>query len=191
MNQIIQKAVEILKNGGVIAFPTDTVYGIGCSIFNGNAIQRIYKIKGRDFNKPLPILLSKVEDINLYAQNISDEAFDIINKYLPGPLTVILEKSGLVSDMITAGQMTVAIRVVDNPLVVKIISLLGSPIVATSANKSGSDDPLTSQDVIKSLGSDIDFVVDGGPCKIGTPSTIVDLTVRPFKVVRQGNLTLA
>src|SRR3990167_9256820 len=100
MSDIIQKAVKILKSGGVIAFPTDTVYGIGCTSFNEKSVERIFKIKGRSFDKPLPIILSSIEDIPLYAKNVSEDAWRIIKKYLPGPLTVVLEKTDLVSDIV-------------------------------------------------------------------------------------------
>ena len=181
----IDKAVEILKQGGVIAFPTETVYGLGASIAVPEAASRIYRIKGRDFNKALPLVLSDNSQVELVASSVPEAARQLIKAFWPGRLTLIVSKSKAVPDTITANRTTVAIRVTSDPVAKSIIRKLGIPITGTSANKSGKPSPATPQAVKDQLGDEVDLIVGGGHCG-GVESTIIDVTKSVPVIVREG-----
>lgn len=189
MDSPIQKAVKILKTGGVVAFPTETVYGLGASISNSKAIQKIYQIKGRPFDNPLivhigsPALLYKIADV------IPDAALKLIEKFWPGPLTIVLKKSALVSDAITAGLPSVAIRMPSHPLALKLLKTFGEPIAAPSANRSGRPSPTTYQEVVQELGNKVDMILDGGKSEFGLESTVIDLSTSAPRLLRPGFIT--
>ena len=181
----INKAIKILKAGGVIIFPTETVYGIGALASSEKAIKRLYEIKKRPKNKPLQILISDFFQADLFASEISNIARDLMKKYWPGPLTLVLKKKPGISDIITAGGETVGLRMPDDPTILKIIKSVGS-IAASSANLSGEPDPTTAGEVkIKA-----DLVLDGGPCREGMPSTVIDASVEPPIILRPGKIIL-
>jgi L-threonylcarbamoyladenylate synthase len=187
--EIIKKAVEILKRGGVIAFPTETVYGLGASIAYPEAARRIYDIKGRDFKKALPLVLSDVSQIDTVAVSIPEASRFLIDKFWPGPLTIIVLKTGIVPDLITAGGNTVAVRVSSNPIAREIVRELGVPITGTSANLSGSPSPISADDVSTQLGTNVDLIIDGGKGS-GIESTIVDVTQSPLVILREGAIKI-
>lgn len=172
----VSKAVEIIKKGGVIAYPTETVYGIGALATDVNAIRRVYEIKQRPLSQPLSIAVSSLEMMNEVAKI---ECKDFIQKFLPGPVTVILKKKKVLPDILTAGSKYVGIRYPDHPMALELITQTG-PIVSTSANLHGEKDPLTARDVI----IPVDYVLDGGPAKYGGSSTIVDL--HDYRIIRKG-----
>lgn len=179
----IEIARNIMKNGSIIVYPTDTVYGIGANIFDEKALLKVFSVKKRPKNKPLSICLSRVEDIEMVA-HMDDETEKIIRKILPGPFTLILKKKNSVSPLLTAGSDRIGIRIPDS----KVCTDLSRdfPITSTSANISGYDVPESPEEVLKQLGSSVDMIVDAGICKHGIHSTVVDMTVKPPKVMRKG-----
>ncbi|MCK4429365.1 MAG: threonylcarbamoyl-AMP synthase [Candidatus Aenigmarchaeota archaeon] len=174
----IEKAVEVLKIGGVIAYPTETVYGIGANIFDENAVRRVFEIKRRQFNKPLSVAVSNFEMMENLVY-LSPENRKILEKLLPGPVTIILPKKEIVSNLITANSEFIGIRFPENEVAGEIISKAKFPITATSANFSGEED-VTEANNIK-VG--VDFVVEG-ECKYKKPSTVIDLVNK--KILREG-----
>jgi L-threonylcarbamoyladenylate synthase len=179
----IEIARNIMKKGSIIVYPTDTVYGIGANIFDEKALLKVFSVKKRPKNKPLSICLSQVEDIEMVA-HMDDETEKIIRKILPGPFTLILKKKNSVSSLLTAGSDRIGIRIPDS----KVCTDLSRdfPITSTSANISGYDVPESPEEVLKQLGYSVDMIVDAGICKHGIHSTVVDMTVKPPKVLRKG-----
>ena len=174
----INQAVEVLKNGGVIAYPTDTVYGIGCDVLNEKAVRRVFEIKGRDFSKPLSIACADLKMVKKYIKKCSN--FDAIaSKLLPGPYTILLPKDELISDPITAGSDLVGVRVPNHKLCLSIIKKFGQPIITTSANLSGQPDIIKYDKIILP----VDYIVHG-KCKHNKPSTVIDLANK--KILRRG-----
>mgnify|MGYP004442951333 CR=1 FL=1 len=171
---VINEAIEVMANGGVILYPTDTVYGLGANIFNKLAVKKIYNIKNRSLSKPLSILVSSKEAINLVANvRLRDKPY--INKYLPGPYTLIFKKTPIVSRTVPGGDKNVGIRIPDCEIASSLASVF--PIITTSANLSN-DKTLNSPDkILKQLSGDVDLIIDVGPLDGGNPSTIIDLTV--------------
>ena len=182
--RLISQVVEILKQGGVIAYPTDTTYGIGCSILNKKALERIYRIKQRERNKPLSFICADLAEISSYAQ-VSNFAFKTMKRLLPGPYTFVLEASRIVPDLLMTRQKSVGIRVPDNPICLAIVRELGHPIVTTSANLSG-EEPLGDPFLLdEELGSQLDLVVDGGILTADVSSVVSMVGDQPL-VLRQG-----
>jgi tRNA threonylcarbamoyl adenosine modification protein (Sua5/YciO/YrdC/YwlC family) len=182
--RLIAQVVEILKQGGVIAYPTDTTYGIGCSILNKKALERIYRIKQRERNKPVSFICADLSEISSYAR-VSNFAFKSMKRLLPGPYTFVLEASRIVPDLLMTRQKTVGIRVPDNAICLAIVRELGHPIVTTSANLSG-DEPLGDPFLVdEELGSQLDLVVDGG-ILTAEVSSVVSLVGDTPEILRQG-----
>ena len=188
---MVQNAAERLANGGVIALPTETVYGLAAAAENDAAVRRIYAIKGRPANHPLIVHLPRATDLPRYATGDLGAASLLAERFWPGPLTIVLQKTSVVSDIVTAGQPTVALRVVDHPLTEAILARFGSAVAAPSANRFGRVSPTTAQHVRDDLGSDVDLVVDGGPAHVGVESTIVDLSGNVPAVLRAGIIGIA
>ena len=179
------EAVECLKSGGIIAIPTDTVYGLGADPFNTDAVQRLYTIKGRPDGKPIPLVLSSVDDVHRVAQNLPDYFFHLTDRFWPGGLTIIVEAKNLLP-VLTAGGNTVGVRIPDNPLLLKILKAFGGPAAITSANLSGEPPATSPQEIREELASRIDVIVDGGKTPGPIPSTVYDISVSPPLVRRQG-----
>jgi tRNA threonylcarbamoyl adenosine modification protein (Sua5/YciO/YrdC/YwlC family) len=182
--RLIRLVVEELRQGRVIAYPTDTIYGIGCDIFQKGAIERLYKIKGKDPNKPLSFLCPNLTDISTYAR-VSNQAFKIMKRLVPGPYTFILEASRNVPKIMLTKRKTVGIRIPDNNICIMMAQTLGNPIITTSVKKA--DDELfnDADEVAERLGRLVDLIVDGG--KIAAHhSTIIDLSGDTPTVVREG-----
>ncbi|MFH0913875.1 MAG: L-threonylcarbamoyladenylate synthase [Chloroflexota bacterium] len=184
----IEQAIIILRQGGVVAFPTDTVYGLGASAAIPHAVERIYRIKGRPRSMALPLLLAHTEDIARLARFIPPMAECLIRGFLPGGLTLVLPKSVGVSDVVTAGGDTVAVRVPAHPVPVALAEGVG-PIVGTSANLSGKPSALTAEEVHAQLGDRVDFTIDGGRCPGGKESTVVDVTGERPVILREGAIS--
>ncbi|WP_296866252.1 L-threonylcarbamoyladenylate synthase [uncultured Methanobrevibacter sp.] len=179
---IINEAIDVLANGGVIIYPTDTVYGLGANIFDNKAVRNIFKIKQRSFLKPLSVLVSDTEAIELIAQ-ISVYQKDTIEKYLPGPYTFILNKTPVVPRVVTGGLTHVGVRVPKNEIACKLASLF--PITTTSANLTDEEVLSAPEDILNQLGCDVDLVIDVGPLKSNKASTIIDLTTAQPTVIRR------
>ncbi|HEX8961315.1 MAG TPA: L-threonylcarbamoyladenylate synthase [Geobacteraceae bacterium] len=182
--RLIARVVEVLRGGGVIAYPTDTTYGIGCSIFNKRGIERIYLLKQREKKKPFSFICADLSEVARYAR-VSNYAFKVLRRHLPGPYTFVLEASSVVPDLLITRQKTVGIRIPDNAICRAIVTELGHPIITTSANRSGDEpigDPFT---VEQELGNDLDLVVDGGVLSADV-SSVVSLIGDVAGVLREG-----
>lgn len=185
----IQKAADIIKNGGVVVFPTETVYGIGVNALNKKAVSKIFKIKGRPKGNPLIVHIAKKEDIFNLAKNIPKEADLLINKFWPGPLTLVLEKKKIIPDNVTAKSQTVALRMPQNKIALNLIVSAGVPMAAPSANISGRPSSTAAIHALSDFKEKVDLIIDGGRAKIGLESTVVDLTKTPFLILRKGAIT--
>jgi L-threonylcarbamoyladenylate synthase len=183
-------AVQTLANGGLVAIPTETVYGLGAAINNEVAIAKIFEVKGRPQNHPLIVHLAHTDQLHLVAHNIHPDAVKLAHACWPGPLTLLLQRSENISMSITGGRDTVAVRVPDNVFTRQLIINLGSPIAAPSANRFGKVSPTTAQHVCDDLQNDVDLIVDDGASSIGVESTIVDFSVSPPQLLRPGGIPI-
>ncbi len=182
--RLIDKAVEILKDGGIIAYPTDTIYGFGCDMYNKKAIQRIYQIKKRDPQKPFSFICSDLKNISLYAQ-VTNQAYKIMKRYLPGPYTFILLGTKLVPKIMVTKRKTVGIRVPNNNICLALVKTLGNPIISTSVGLSGGEVFSDPSLIEETFGSQIDVTIDGG-LLANQPSTIISLIDDEVEVIREG-----
>lgn len=183
----IDEAVIVLRKGGVIAYPTDTLYGLGANPFSPTAVARVLEIKGRPAIKGLPLLMAEIENMNLLVCSKPPLAEVLARAFWPGPLTLVLPSAAMVPRGVRSGE-TVALRVPDHPVPRALARGLGGPIVGTSANVSGGPDPVTAQDVEQTLGRAVDYTLDGGPAYRGLSSTVVDLTGPGPRIARLGAL---
>jgi L-threonylcarbamoyladenylate synthase len=183
---IVERAAATLRAGGVVALPTETVYGLAADASNDDAVRRIFAIKGRPADHPLILHLPPQSALRRYAAGSIDALERLAARFWPGPLTAIVAKTEHVSDVVTGGQGTVALRIVDHPLTGAILERFGGPVAAPSANRFGRVSPTSAQHVRDDLGSDVDLIVDGGPARIGVESTIVDLTGDVPAILRSG-----
>ena len=186
MEQRIQKGIKVLRQGGIVAFPTDTVYGLGCDASNLEAVKRIYKIKQRPSYLALPILLADISQMAAVADWVPETAWRLAERFLPGGLTLVLTKAASVAEDLTAGQATVAVGGPTHPVAIALIRGLGGPIVGTSANISGRSSALTAEEVSEQLGGEVDLIIDGGKCSGEVESTVVDVTSGIPEILRQG-----
>ena len=187
--KIIQTAGDILKQGGLVAFPTETVYGLGADALNEMAAHKIYEAKGRPSDNPLIVHITNMKDLEKVAEMIPDQARKVAEKYWPGPLTMIFEKTDIVPYGTTGGLDTVAVRMPSEETARAVIDAGGGFIAAPSANTSGRPSPTTAQHVEEDLAGRIDMIIDGGAVQIGVESTILDMTVTPPMILRPGAVT--
>jgi L-threonylcarbamoyladenylate synthase len=187
----LARAASLVNEGGLVAFPTDTVYGLGALVWNPASVARIYWAKARPPEKAIPVLVSGVEQLAQLGVDASPLLLALARQFWPGALTLVARCDGRVPDIVTAGTQTVAVRMPDHPAALRLFELAGQPLAVTSANLSGQANPLTAQDVMAQLAGRIEAVVDGGACPGGIPSTVLDLTVTPPRILRQGPLTAA
>lgn len=186
----IKKAAEIIINGGLVAFPTETVYGIGANALDYHAVQEIYKAKGRPSDNPLIVHIASNEDVYKYAVNVSRKAILLMEAFWPGPLTMIFDKSDRISAFITGGLDTVALRLPSNEIARRIIEESKLPIAAPSANRSGRPSPTRAKHVIEDLAGRVEMIIDGGKATIGLESTVIDMTSKIPTILRPGSITL-
>ena len=186
----IEKGIAILKQGGLVAFPTDTVYGLGACAYIPQAVERVYQVKGRARDMALPLLVANNTQISEVAENIPLVAWLLIRRFLPGALTLVLPKSKSVPDVVTAGGKTVGVRIPAHPVPIALIEGLAAPIVGTSANLTGQPSPLTADEVYAQLGDKVDLIIDGGRCPGGRESTVVDVTGETPVVLREGAISI-
>lgn len=187
--QKINICSKVLANGGTVAFPTETVYGIGANALNAGAIKKIYDAKGRPADNPLIVHIAEVESVYFLAQKVTKAAEKLMLAFWPGPLTIILEKSQIVPDIITAGLDTVAIRMPSHPIAISLIKEAGIPIAAPSANISGKPSPTRGKHVVDDLFGRVDIIINGGNCEVGLESTVLDMTANPPTILRPGVVT--
>lgn len=186
----IEECGEILRNGGLVAFPTETVYGLGANALDPNAIKKIFEVKGRPQDNPLIVHISDFEDIKPLVVDVPEIANKIMNKFWPGPLTIILKKSSIIPSVTCAGLDSVGIRMPSNDIARQIIRASKVPIAAPSANISGRPSPTDAERCIEDLDGKIECIVSGEKCDVGVESTIVDCTTYPPCILRPGGLTL-
>ena len=189
IQQQVDRGISILKRGGIVAFPTDTVYGLGACANLPQAVERVYQVKERPRNMALPLLLAHTLQISEVAEPVPPIAWLLAYNFLPGALTIVLHKSNSVPDIITGGGITVAVRIPAHPIPVALADGLGMPIVGTSANLSGKPSVLTADKVYSQFGDKVDLVIDGGRCPGGRESTIVDVTGETPVVLREGAIS--
>jgi L-threonylcarbamoyladenylate synthase len=182
----VDRAIEILKNGGIVAFPTDTVYGLGGDVFNVQAVERIYQLKQRSRHLPLPVLLADLAQLADIVASVPEIARYFMKRFWPGGLTLVLPKKDTLPDIITAGSNKVAVRIPDHAVPVSLIRGLGAPIIGTSANISDKPSPVTADEVDQQLGSQVDLIIDMGRCPGGLESTVVDVTDEIPVILRRG-----
>lgn len=188
---VIDRAGSIIRSGGLVAFPTETVYGLGADALSGRSSAKIYKAKGRPSDNPLIIHIARFEDIYRIVKNVPEEAKILADRYWPGPLTMIFGKSDIVPLETTGGLDTVAVRFPSHPVAKAFIKASGGFIAAPSANISGRPSPTTGEHVAQDLNGRIDMIIDAGPCDIGLESTIIDLTCSPPMMLRPGYVSEA
>ncbi len=186
----IAAAVRLLRAGGVVAVPTDTLYGLAASAFHVRGVERVYRIKGRSAAMALPLLLADPDDVALCAADVSRVALILAERFWPGPLTLVLRRSAVIPDAVTGGADTVALRVPDHPVPRALARGLGAPITGTSANRTGGPAPTTAGAVAAVLGDDVDQIIDAGECPGGVASTVLDLTGPTPVLVRAGAVPL-
>ena len=185
----IGEAVRLLARGEVVAFPTETVYGLGANALDPNAVGAIFKAKGRPQDNPLIVHLCDASQAKDYVQAISSQARLLMDRFWPGPLTLVLKKAGLIPPVVTAGLGTVALRVPDHPLALELVRRTGFPLAAPSANLSGRPSPTRAEHVLNDLNGKIPAILDGGETGWGLESTVLDCTVQPFQLLRPGGVT--
>lgn len=184
------EAAQILKGGGLVAIPTETVYGLAANAYNGEAVSRVFEAKGRPTDNPMIVHISSIEEIYPLVTDFPENARRLAEAFWPGPLTMILPKSDLVPNEVAPRLETVAVRMPSHPIARKIIELAGVPLAAPSANSSGSPSPTTAQHVLHDLDGKIDAVVDGGECDVGIESTVITLATNPPRLLRPGGITV-
>lgn len=186
--EAIQTALEILQNGGLVAFPTDTVYGVGALAFDGKAVESIYTAKQRPIEKAIPVLIADAADMEKVGMNIPDFANQLAARFFPGPLTCLIPKQPTLPESVSATE-TVGVRVPDHEVARTLLRAAG-PMAVTSANISGQPSPSTAQEVFAQLGGRIALIIDGGKTPGGVPSTLVDCTGNDLKILRDGPISL-
>ena len=184
----VSAAAKILREGGLVGLPTETVYGLGANGLDGAAVRRIFEAKGRPQDNPLILHVSGPQWLTRYCAQVPPLAYVLARKFWPGPLTMILKRDPCVPDETTAGLDTVAVRCPNHPVTLAIIREAGVPIAAPSANLSGRPSCTTAQDVLEDMDGKIQCLVDGGPCAVGVESTILDLTCTPPRLLRPGGV---
>lgn len=185
-----RRAVDMLRGGAVIVFPTDTVYGVGCRIDDPAAVRRVFELKGRGTQEPLPVLLADPAELEEYGRDLTPAARDLARRFWPGALTIVVRRTDAVPALVAGGRETVGLRVPEHALPRRLVREVGVPLVGTSANRHGAPSPLTAQQVAFDLGDAVDLILDGGRCPVGRESTVVDATADPPRVLRRGAIVL-
>jgi len=187
--QEIEKAAGILRAGGLVAFPTETVYGLGADASNPAAVKKIFAAKGRPADHPVIVHIADMSELKHWAAEVPRAAWLLAEKFWPGPLTMVLKRSPHVNDLISGGQNSIGLRVPGHPVAQQLLKAFGGGIAAPSANKFGRLSPTTAEHVREELGDAVEMVLDGGPCDVGIESTIVDLTREPPAILRPGRVS--
>ncbi|GAB4116918.1 MAG: L-threonylcarbamoyladenylate synthase [Candidatus Caldatribacteriota bacterium] len=186
----IDLAAEEIKKGHLVAFPTETVYGLGADAYNEGAIKKIFQVKGRPYYDPLIVHIAKPDELQKLAREIPPIAWVLAETYWPGPLTLVVKKSNSISSLVTAGLDTVAVRMPANRIALSLIQKAQTPLVAPSANLFGRTSPTQVQHVLEDLDGKVEVIIDGGETRIGVESTVLDITVEPVQILRAGGISL-
>lgn len=185
----LKEIAQNIKKGKIAVFPTETVYGIGTNGLDEGAVEKLFKIKKRPKEKPVSLLVSDIDMINKVAKDISKTEYNIIKKFMPGPLTIILRKKEIVLDILTNGSEFVGIRIPDNEIARKLIEYSGIPIATTSANISGKEANTNLKDIMLEFKDKVDYYIDGGTSKIGKASTVIKVVNNKIEILRTGSIT--
>jgi L-threonylcarbamoyladenylate synthase len=188
---MIQDVADILKAGGVIAYPTETFYGLGCDGTNEKAIEKIYVIKGRSFTAPLSVIVGTLPDARAFIEDISPSGRLLIDAFWPGPLTLVFRAAPTVLPRLTAQTGKIGLRISSHPVAVRLAAALARPVTATSANLTGARESVTAAEVLQHFGESLDAVIDAGPTAGGKGSTILDMTQDPPALLREGIIPFA
>jgi L-threonylcarbamoyladenylate synthase len=186
--ECIQEAVTVLRSGGLVAFPTETVYGLGADALNAAAVKKVFEAKGRPSDNPLIVHVASLEIAWHFISKISDKGLILAKRFWPGPLTLVVERKSIVPDIVTAGLETVAIRIPNHPVTLELLRDFKGGLVGPSANTSGRPSPTSADHVYHDLNGKVDMILDAGPTVIGVESTVVDVTVDPPVILRTGGL---
>lgn len=186
----IERAAAIIRDGGTVAFPTETVYGLGADALNADAVDKIYAAKGRPAFNPLIVHFASLNQLEEHVEEVTDAARALLDAFSPGPISTVLKKKPMIPDIVSADLPTVAVRIPSHPLARKLIELARCPIAAPSANASNRVSPTTADHVLRTLDGKIDAVLDGGPTEAGLESTVIDCTVDPPRLLRPGPVTV-
>jgi L-threonylcarbamoyladenylate synthase len=187
----IHMAVHVLRQGGVIAYPTETFYALGADCFLEEALVRIFEIKGRTFQNPVALIGGHPDDLKLIADGIPEGAVKLMSAFWPGPLTLLFPAAERLSLRLTAGTGKIGIRISSHPIAQALAQVLGRPLTATSANRSGKGECVQAAEVIRQIGDHLDLVIDGGMTSGGHGSTIVDTTIDPPEILREGAIAIS
>lgn len=187
--QIIKQAIKLLQHGKLVIVPTETVYGLAADANNEQAIQKVFAVKGRPVNQPLAILIAQNAKLTNWAIDIPETAYQLAQNFWPGPLTMILKCNTKVSKLITSGLPTIGLRCPRHPITQQILQAFPQGLAAPSANIYGQPPPTHVREISTTLSKQVDLIIDGGKCEIGTVSTIVDLTSNKLQILRQGAIT--
>lgn len=185
---LIQQVAGVVRAGGVLIFPTDTVYGIGCNVYDEDAVERVFEIKGRDADKAMPVLVGDTEQAEALAADMPEAAITLMEKFWPGPLTIVVKKAEDVPEIVTGGAPTVGIRVPDSEIC-RVLIQQSMPIVAPSANRQGVKPPAELAEVDAAILDAVDLGIASGRA-VGVPSTVVEVNSRGLKLIREGSITL-
>ena len=187
---MFKKAAELIKQGKIVVFPTETVYGIGTNGLDENAVKKLYEIKQRPLNKPISLLVSNMDMVNYIVKDISEIEYKIMGKFFPGPLTIILKKRDIVPDIVTAGKETVGVRMPSGEIVQQLLEKANVPIACPSANISGEPSGTNIKEIKKHFKNNVDLLNDGGESELGLASTIVQVVDGKVQILRKGNISL-
>lgn len=187
--EIIERAAQVLRRGGLVGFPTETVYGLAADAMNPDAVQRVYEVKGRPANKPLSVQVATYEDIAKLVSDVPDVARKLMEEFFPGALTIVMRASRHLSEIVTARSGKVGVRMPDHRVALALVKAFGGPIVAPSANPSDLRPPTTAEEVMRYFDGSIDLVLDAGPTSVKVASTVIDVTETPPKILRLGSIT--
>ena len=186
---ILAQAGDILRMGGLVAYPTETVYGLAASAFVVDSIARVFDAKGRPYGQPLPVQIADIAEVETLARNVPPAAKKLLDDFFPGPLTLVFWRQPTVSLTVTGGGNTVGLRMPDHPVALGVLRAFGAPLVCPSANLTGRRAPMSASDVLEDLDGQIDLVLDGGPTTDRTPSTVLDVTTQPARLIREGKIS--
>lgn len=188
---VIEAAADVLRRGGLVAYPTETVYGLAASAFIVDTVARVFEAKHRPYSQALPVQIADKSDIETLARDLPLVAYRLIDDFFPGPLTLVLRRLPTVSLTVTGGQNTIGLRMPDHPVALSVIRAFGAPVACPSANLTGRRSPMSAADVLEDLDGVIDLVLDGGPTEDRIASTVLDLTTQPARLLREGKITRA
>jgi L-threonylcarbamoyladenylate synthase len=186
---VIADAVRILKNDGLVVMPTETVYGLAARALSPDAVRRVFAAKGRQLFEPLPVQVAVPEMLLLIGIDVTGAVRRLVERFMPGPLTLVLPAAGVLPDIVTGGSGTVGVRIPNHPVALAVLQAVSEPLVVTSANLSGQPAPKDAQAAMRQLEGRTDLVLDAGPSALGRESTVLDMTALPPKILREGTIT--